>query len=62
MLPAHRLGPKTVRINIADLEALKRPVSRNEAMAEHVRKTLESAPTLSDEQLVRIADILRGTA
>jgi excisionase family DNA binding protein len=62
-LNAHRIaGSRLIRIDRADLDALKQPVAQSQpsqAVEEYIEKLLAEAPPLSDDQLSRLAELLR---
>lgn len=62
-LRAERVGPRLVRINAEDLDRMGAPVLDPAArLEEYVRRIVEEAPPLTDEQKQQIADLLRPFA
>lgn len=64
-LPAYRFGPRLVRIDRADLDALGDRVPANaesaaDALAEHIARVVAAAPPLAAGQRDRLARLLRG--
>lgn len=75
ILPAHRMGPRAIRIYKEDLDALLHPevpatsrkhesveAQRDEAaerMANYIERTLKSAPPLTDEQRASLTRLFR---
>lgn len=60
-LAAIRLGPRSIRIDLAELERLAEPVGPASPAdpVERIAKLLESSP-LSDDQVDRLASLLRA--
>lgn len=64
-LPAYRIGPRLIKLNPADVEAvLLRPApTRRDAAADiesFIERTLAAAPPLTDHQRNRLAGLLRS--
>lgn len=74
-LTGYRIGPKVLRVDLNEVEALVSPIPTAEArvpdldpasapmpdrLAEHVRRLVDAAPPLSDDQRDDLARLLRG--
>ena len=60
-LDAYRVGPRLIKLDAEQVEAaLLRPASKPNDIASAVAQMLATWPPLSDEQLDRIAAILRA--
>lgn len=67
LLPAYRIGPRVLRIMVADLEAIIKPVNSGatgqdaeSSIEAAIQRAVDTAPPLTDEQVARITLILRG--
>lgn len=56
-LSACRTGPRLIRIKRYDLDAHAAPIARTPAtdLEEHIRRVVDAAPVLSNEQRTRLA-------
>lgn len=64
-LTASRVGPRLLRFDREQLDALARPEVRGAAtdpLAQHVAAVVAAAPELSTEQRDKLAGLLRSTA
>lgn len=59
-LPAHRVGPRSVRVYVDDLDKLRRPITSDAQLAQRAARIVASWADPSDEQLAQIASILRA--
>ena len=61
VLPAHRLGPRAIRVRSEDLAHVTRPIAGVSAVdfAEQIERLVAQAPPLSDEQRRRLTTLLR---
>lgn len=62
-LPAERLGPRLIRIRVADLDAIGEEVNPPpDPIREAALRVVSEAPKLSPEQLDKLCALLRGVA
>lgn len=64
-LPAERVGPRLIRIKVADLDALGeevKPTPPPDPIREAALKIVAEAPRLDARTLERICNLLRGAA
>lgn len=62
-LPAERLGPRLIRIKVADLDAVGEEVDPpKDPIREAALRVVSEAPKLSADQLDQICNLLRGVA
>ena len=59
MIPGHRLGPRTLRFDLAEVGAARKHIRRDESVLEILNRILAEAPPLNDEQRSRITELLR---
>jgi excisionase family DNA binding protein len=62
-LPAVRVGPKVMKVDIEDVKALIQPVGAEaDTLESRVKALVAQAPPLTDEQRDRIAGLFRAGA
>lgn len=64
-LPAERVGPRLLRIKVADLDALGKeatPATSADPIREAAMRVVAEAPKLTGEQLDKICALLQGAA
>lgn len=60
-LPAVRVGPKILKVDVRDVEALIQPVGAEaDTLESRVKALVAQAPPLTDAQRDRIASLFRG--
>lgn len=65
LLPAERVGPRLIRIKLADLDALGKevkPTPPEDPIRQAALRVVAEAPKLTGEQLDSICALLRGVA
>ena len=61
-LTGYRMGPRLIRVDLNELDALLAPIPATTRLAEHVARVVAEAPPLTPAQRDRIAILLRGGA
>lgn len=62
ILPAERVGPRLLRIKVADLDRFGEEVTPTDPIREAAVRVVSEAPRLTADQLDKICTLLRGVA